>query len=85
MSDRLAVLFETYEDTLYRLARRLSANANDAEDLVQDTFVRAAQSLPSVPIGTAAYAWLVRVLINLRRDEMAKSVSAKTIGSADCG
>ena len=73
MSDRLAVLFETYEDKLYRLARRLSANSNDAEDLVQDTFVRAAQSLPSIPIGTAAYAWLVRVLINLRRDEWRKA------------
>src|SRR5215813_4678952 len=72
MDGRLSVLFDTYEDKLYRLARRLSTNAEDAHDLVQDTFLRAAQSLTSIPAGTGAYAWLVRVLINIRRDQWRK-------------
>jgi RNA polymerase sigma-70 factor (ECF subfamily) len=66
---RLASLFDSHHDRLYRLARRLSPNADDARDLLQDTFLRAAQKLASVPTGaTSEEAWLVRVLINLARD-----------------
>ena len=66
---RLAALFDAHEPRLYRLARRLTPNADDAHDLVQETFLRAARSLPSVPVGaTKEEAWLVRVLVNLRRD-----------------
>ena len=68
--DRLADLFDAHEDRLYRLARRLAASADAADDLVQETFLRAAKSLRSIPAGRAREeAWLVRVLINIRRDE----------------
>jgi RNA polymerase sigma-70 factor (ECF subfamily) len=67
---RLAALFDAHEARLYRLARRLTASADDANDLVQDTFLRAARSLRAVPAGaTKEEAWLVRVLVNIRRDE----------------
>ena len=67
--ERLAGLFDGHADRLYRLARRLSANAEDARDLVQDTFVRAARSCHSIPVGDVQEeAWLVRVLVNLQRD-----------------
>jgi RNA polymerase sigma-70 factor (ECF subfamily) len=79
MDGRLSVLFDTYEDKLYRLARKLSANAEDAHDLVQDTFLRAAQSLTSIPAGAGAYAWLVRVLINIRRDQWRKRAAAPLV------
>jgi RNA polymerase sigma-70 factor (ECF subfamily) len=72
--DRLAALFDAHESRLYRLARRLTASAADAHDLVQDTFVRAAASLNAVPMGaTKEEAWLVRVLINIRRDQWRKT------------
>jgi RNA polymerase sigma-70 factor (ECF subfamily) len=81
MDGRLSVLFDTYEDKLYRLARRLSESADDAHDLVQETFLRAAQSLTSVPDGDNAHAWLVRVLVNLRRDQWRRrSVRARAAG-----
>lgn len=68
--DRLAALFDAHEDRLYRLARRLASSADEADDLVQETFLRAAKSLRSVPAGPAREeAWLVRVLVNIRRDE----------------
>jgi RNA polymerase sigma-70 factor, ECF subfamily len=66
---RLAALFETHYERLYRLARRLSSDADAARDLVQETFLRAARSPASVPSGAAnEEAWLVRVLINVCRD-----------------
>jgi RNA polymerase sigma-70 factor (ECF subfamily) len=68
-SARLGVLFDAHHQRLYRLARRLSNNAEDARDLVQETFLRAARHVRSVPVGQGhEEAWLVRVLINLARD-----------------
>ena len=70
--ERLAALFDAHEDRLYRLARRLTGSADEARDLVQDTFFKAARSLKSIPAGTTeeeAAAWLVRVLVNIRRDQ----------------
>ena len=68
-TERLAALFDTHHQRLYRLARRLSRSTDDALDLVQETFLRAAQSISSVPSGTTREeAWLVRVLINICRD-----------------
>lgn len=66
---RLAALFDGHHQRLYRLARRLSSSPDDARDAVQDTFLRAAQRISSVPHGaSSAEAWLVRVLVNICRD-----------------
>lgn len=68
--ERLAILFDGHYDRLYRLARRLTASADDALDLVQETFLKAARFPRSIPFGFAnEEAWLVRVLINIRRDQ----------------
>jgi len=69
-AERLSALFDTHYARLYRLARRLAPDADAARDLVQDTFLRAARAPASVPHGASSEeAWLVRVLINIRRDE----------------
>jgi RNA polymerase sigma-70 factor (ECF subfamily) len=66
---RLGTLFDAHHQRLYRLARRLSRSGEDASDLVQETFLRAARHVRSVPEGAGhEEAWLVRVLINLARD-----------------
>jgi len=67
---RLAALFDTHYSRLYRLARRLVPSSDDALDLVQETFLRAARSPRAVPVGARnEEAWLVRVLLNIRRDQ----------------
>ncbi len=69
-ADRMGALFDAHHARLYRLARRLAPSADDALDLVQEAFLRAARSPMSVPVGAHnEEAWLVRVLINLRRDQ----------------
>ena len=67
-SDRLGALFDAHHQRLYRLARRLSRSQDDARDLVQDTFLRAARAPASIPSAPHDEAWLVRVLVNLCRD-----------------
>ena len=74
--ERLAILFDAHYDRLYRLARRLTASTDDALDLVQETFLKAARRPSSIPVGFAnEEAWLVRVLINIRRDQWRKSLT----------
>jgi RNA polymerase sigma-70 factor, ECF subfamily len=66
---RLSTLFDAYHDRLYRLARRMVRDPDTARDLVQDTFLRAARGLETIPSDfPGEEAWLVRVLINLCRD-----------------
>jgi len=56
---RLAALFDEHHHRLYRLARRMSANGDDARDLVQETFLRVLRSPSSVPSSRSGEeAWL---------------------------
>ncbi|MEJ2009634.1 MAG: RNA polymerase sigma factor [Acidobacteriota bacterium] len=86
-AERLASLFDAYYDRLYRLARRLAPSADDALDLVQETFLKAARHPKSIPVGASnEEAWLVRVLINIRRDQWRReSVRARHQKAAFAG
>ena len=82
---RLGALFDTHHQRLFRLARRLSRSPEDAHDLVQETFLRAARSPGSIPNGhSSEEAWLVRVLVNICRDRWRwTAVRQKTADGAD--
>ena len=80
-AQRLEELFDRHYQRLYRLARRLSATHDDARDLVQETYLRAAQKPTSVPGGLSSEeAWLVRVLINLCRDRWRQQAVRQRVG-----
>ncbi len=51
-------------DSLYNLARWLAQNQNDAEDLVQETYLKAWRSFASFQPGTNFRAWIFRILRN---------------------
>jgi RNA polymerase sigma-70 factor (ECF subfamily) len=51
-------------DTLYRVALRLTGEASAAEDLVQETMLRALRAWHSFLPGSNARAWLVTILRN---------------------
>jgi RNA polymerase sigma-70 factor, ECF subfamily len=55
-------------DQVYRVARRLVSNREEAEDLVQETYARAFRSWRSYTPGTNMRAWLLRILTNLNVD-----------------
>jgi len=49
---------------LYSAALRMTRNASDAEDLVQETYLKAYRSYGSFQEGTNLRAWLYRILTN---------------------
>lgn len=53
-----------YVDQLYTAALRMTRNAADAEDLVQDTYVKAYSAFHQFTPGTNLKAWLYRILTN---------------------
>ena len=77
-AERLGAMFDAHHQRLYRLARRLSHGPEDARDLVQETFLRAARAQQSIPAGKEE-AWLVRVLVNIRRDEWRRDARKRRI------
>ena len=55
-------------DQVYRVARRLVGTREEAEELVQETYIRAFRSWGSFTPGTNLRAWLFRILTNLNLD-----------------
>jgi len=53
-----------YAPQLYSAALRMTRNTADAEDLVQETYLRAYRSYASFEQGTNLRAWLFRILTN---------------------
>lgn len=62
--DAFAQLVLFYNEALYRWLARLTGNSHAAEDLVQDTFVRAYQAITRLRPDTNLKAWLFRIAHN---------------------
>jgi len=67
-------LMLAFQDRLYGLALRLSGNAQDAEEIVQDAFVHAYQALGTYDAervqGLALRPWLYRITLNVFRNRV---------------
>jgi RNA polymerase sigma-70 factor (ECF subfamily) len=57
-------------DALYRTALRLTRRAADAEDLVQDTYLRAFRAAERFEPGTNMRAWLFTILHNAAKNRL---------------
>jgi RNA polymerase sigma-70 factor, ECF subfamily len=62
---RFSDLIEPHFDALFRAAYRLTRNRADAEDLVQETCIRACERLTELKDSGPVKSWLLRVMYNL--------------------
>lgn len=58
-------LVRRYQDRLYPTLLRLTGSPEDAQDLLQDSFLRAYQKLDHFQGGSSFYTWLYRLSVNL--------------------
>src|ERR1700738_3773528 len=57
-------LVRRYQDRLYNTVHRLVDNAEDAQDVVQDAFLNAYQSLGTFKGDSQFFTWLYRIAVN---------------------
>lgn len=74
-------LVRRYQDRLYNTVHRLVDNAEDAQDVVQDAFLNAYQSLGSFKGDAQFFTWLYRIAVNTaislkRKQRVVYSISA---------
>src|SRR5579863_10391693 len=73
-------LVRRYDRNVFRIAQHITQNREDAEDVVQDAFLKAYQNLPNFQEQSKFYTWLVRIAVNealmrLRRRRPERMVS----------
>lgn len=66
-------------DPLYSAALRLTKNERDAEDLIQDTYLRAYRFFDKFERGTNIKAWLFKILTNTFINRYRRSVKERSI------
>ena len=73
-------LVNRYDSKILRLARHITQNQEDAEDVLQEAFLKAFTHLDRFEGGSRFYTWLVRIAVNeslmkLRKRRNGKEVS----------
>src|SRR6202045_5300503 len=73
-------LVRRYEGKIFRLAQHITQNREDAEDVLQETFLKAYEHLDQFQGNSKFYTWIVRIAVNqalmkLRRRKTDRSVS----------
>jgi RNA polymerase sigma-70 factor (ECF subfamily) len=73
-------LVHRYDRNVFRIAQHITQNREDAEDVVQDAFLKAYENLKNFQEQSKFYTWLVRIAVNealmrLRRRRPERMVS----------
>jgi RNA polymerase sigma-70 factor (ECF subfamily) len=72
-----------YMDGLYRYAMSITRNPADAEDLVQETYVRAIPAIGSLRAGSNHTSWLFTILRNIRLNQLRRQRTAPEMGVSE--
>ena len=72
-------LVERYERKIFRLAKHITQNDEDAEDVLQESFLKAYTHLDSFQGDSKFYTWLVRIAVNEALMKLRKRKTDRTV------
>ena len=67
-TDQLAVEFESFQGELKSFILRVTASVQDAEDILQETYIRAHEKLDTFKGESSLKTWIFSIESNLARD-----------------
>ncbi len=85
--DAFRAIVERHSHRLFRLAYRMTGNTQDAEELVQETFLRAYCGLAKFDGRSSVGTWLYRICVRCSLDEVRKRKTGAELrqsAKADC-
>ena len=72
-------LAERFQRKIFRLAQNITQNREDAEDVLQETFLKAYEHLPDFEGNSKFYTWIVRIAVNEALMKLRKRKWDKTV------
>jgi RNA polymerase sigma-70 factor (ECF subfamily) len=81
-------LVKRYQRRIYYLALRMAKDHDAADDIAQETFVKAYFAIQTFTVGRAFYTWLYRICMNLSLDHLKRgrhAIPASRLGGDDAG
>jgi RNA polymerase sigma-70 factor, ECF subfamily len=72
-------LIRRYERNIFRLAQHITQNREDAEDVLQDSFLKAYEHISQFQGNSKFYTWLVRIAVNESLMKLRKRKSDRTV------
>jgi RNA polymerase sigma-70 factor, ECF subfamily len=72
-------LVKRYDRNVFRIAQHITQNREDAEDVVQDAFLKAYENLEQFQGNSKFYTWLVRIAVNESLMKLRKRRTDKTV------
>jgi RNA polymerase sigma-70 factor (ECF subfamily) len=72
-------LVNRYERKIYRLAKHITQNDEDAEDVLQEAFLKAYEHLDGFQGNSKFYTWIVRIAVNEALMKLRKRKGDRTV------
>jgi RNA polymerase sigma-70 factor (ECF subfamily) len=72
-------LVRRYDRNIFRIAQHITHNEEDAQDVVQDAFLKAYQNLEQFQGNSKFYTWLVRIAVNEALMKLRKRRNDRTV------
>jgi len=76
-------LVNRYEKKIYRLGMNITGSPEDAEEVLQETFLKAFEHLPDFREDSRFYTWIVRIAVNEGLMKLRKRRSSKEVPIED--
>ena len=78
-SEAFGELVSRYQNKIYRLAKHITQNDEDAEDVLQEAFLKAYEHLDGFQGNSKFYTWIVRIAVNEALMKLRKRKGDRTV------